>query len=463
MLERIKIEQTPRNQTNWRNYQQQLQRPAFLRRYVKPGLKYTVLLLLLFLCAYSVMGGPENMESGSPKMLAAIEPGRNTPETKKSGLAKKALQDILDRKSFNNLSEKNFTFIHQGQRLKIETSLNLSLQKYIQKKLNPSNARYIGILVMDPLTGRILSMVGYDKTDPLQNPVIDRQFPAASIFKIVTASAAVDTCGFNPDTTFSYNGRKHTLYKSQLKDRVNRYSNRISFKNAFAQSVNPVFGKIGVHHLESTDLAKFADAFGFNRSIDFELSVDPSFVMLTDDPYRCAEIASGFNRETRITPLHGAMLSSAIVNQGILIEPTIVDRIIDKNGRILYQSRAETNSQVMTPEASETLNALMEATIRSGTAKKEFRGFRRDRVLSKLKIGGKTGSIDNTAHDARIDWFVGFAEEKSGTEKIVMSILVAHEKYIGVRASRYARLVIKKYFRDYFHKQASQVKKERKS
>ncbi len=102
---------------------------------------------------------------------------------------------------------------------------------------------------MDPKTGKVLSMVGFDKTDPSNNPCVDSRFPAASIFKIVTASAVVEKCGFQPGSKLSYNGRKHTLYKSQLKDRRNRYTNRITFRDSFAQSVNPVFGKIGAHYL----------------------------------------------------------------------------------------------------------------------------------------------------------------------------------------------------------------------
>jgi beta-lactamase class D len=61
------------------------------------------------------------------------------------------------------------------------------------------------------------------------------------------------------------------------------------------------------------------------------------------------------------------------------------------------------------------------------------------KILSKLNIGGKSGSIDNKAHDARYDWFVGFAEEKDGHE----------------RASHYARMAMKQYFRNYFAKKGS--------
>ena len=97
----------------------------------------------------------------------------------------------------------------------------------------------------------------------------------------------------------------------------------------------------------------------------------------------------------------------------------------------------------------------METTISSGTCKKTFRGFKNDRILSMLNIGGKSGSIYNASHDARYDWFVGFAEEKEGSAKIVISAVVTHEKYIGTRASQYARMAIKQYFSSYFANNAT--------
>ncbi|HUT43800.1 MAG TPA: penicillin-binding transpeptidase domain-containing protein, partial [Desulfobacterales bacterium] len=333
-----------------------------------------------------------------------------------------------------------------------ETSLNIGLQNYLLSKLNTSTARYIGIVAMDPATGKILSMVSFNKTDPSNNPCLDNRFPAASIFKIVTASAAIEKYGFSSNHVFTYNGMKHTLYKSQLKERKNRYTNRITFKDAFAQSVNPVFGKIGSLYLGKDTLEEYAKSFGFNKDIDFEILVDPSCVALSDEPYQWAEIACGFNNKTKMSPIHGAMMASAIINQGQLLKPTIVDRIVNEKGRIIYNGKLVPMSQAMAPNASQTLNRLMANTIKSGTGRKAFRRYRKDKILSRLNIGGKTGSIDNKTHDARYDWFVGFAEEKKGEEKIALSIIVAHEKYIGLRASYYARIAMKKYFKDAFAK-----------
>jgi peptidoglycan glycosyltransferase len=446
MPQRLKTDTTTSERSNWREYQARLKRSEKKKRLFKGILKCSVLVFLLFIVAYRITSGLG--EKSTPRLATDYI----SPFSHGRSIDKKSVQALLNHASFINLNEKSFEVVSNGHKFRVETSLDIGLQNYLLSKLNTSTARYIGIVAMDPTTGKILSMVSFNKTDPFDNPCLDNRFPAASIFKIVTASAAIEKYGFSSDHVFTYTGMKHTLYKSQLRQRKNRYTNRIKFKDAFAQSVNPVFGKIGSLYLGKDTLEEYAKAFGFNRNIDFEILVDPSCVALSDEPYQWAEVASGFNNKTKITPLHGAMMASAIINHGQLLEPTIVDRIVNEKGRVIYNGKLNPMSQVMTPNASQELNCLMATTIISGTGRKAFRRFRKDKILSRLNIGGKTGSIDNKTHDARYDWFVGFAEEKKGEKKIALSVIVAHEKYIGLRATYYARIAMKKYFEDAFAK-----------
>jgi len=90
---------------------------------------------------------------------------------------------------------------------------------------------------------------------------------------------------------------------------------------------------------------------------------------------------------------------------------------------------------------------LLATTITKGTAKKSFKGASKDKVLSKLLIGGKTGSLYNNDNTVKYDWFIGFGKEKKTTRKIALSIVVGHRKYIGTRASAYGRMILKRYFK----------------
>lgn len=441
--------------SSWRSFQADLkrsQKKARLKAFIVKNFKFIGVIPVIVFAAYGIIAGfnyadsyfRDNAESTVPPAETTQQPHPDP------SIAKKDLQTILDGHQFLNLAQNNFEIVHEDKKLTIHTSIDPMLQKYLVKKLNRKHSRYIGIVALDPTDGRILAMAGFDKADASNNPCVNGSFPAASIFKIVTAAAAIEKCNLQPDSMLQYNGRKHTLYKSQLKTQTTKYTNHISLKDSFAQSVNPVFGKLGTNYLGKEALRSYAEAFGFNREIDFELSLPVSRFEISDEPYQWAEIASGFNRQTRISPLHGALIAATILNRGKLIEPTIVDRITDDKGQELYHQQPENIDQAITPATSNAVHEMMKATVKSGTARREFRRHRRDKVLSKLEIGGKTGSINNQNNEARFDWFVGYAVDKNTGSQIAVSVIVTHEKFIGTRASTYARLAIREYYKNYF-------------
>ena len=397
-----------------------------------------------FALYHSAVPGPRN---------AAAEREANTQDLLQD---KQRARSLLDPRMLINLQEKGFSLVSNGKSLQVETSLDPALQRYMLKKMDRVNSRFIGIVAAEPATGRVVLLSGFNKQNPDLDPCLDNQYPAASIFKIVAAAAAIEQCGLTSDSKMRFNGYAHTLYKRQLKDVDNRYTNHLTFRDSFAKSINPVFGKIGTLYLNKRQLERYAQNFGFNQTIDFELEFPPSHLSIEDAPYNWAEIASGFNNSTTLSPLHGVLLAAAVANQGELVEPTVIDGIYDATGKTLYRGSPKKLRQAMAPSTAIILNDMMKATVRSGTASKSFRGYRQDRILSQLSIGGKTGSIFNRKHDLRFDWFVGFAEEIKGEKKLAVSVVVAHEEYIGIRASQYARMVIWKHFMDYFSKHDEQ-------
>ncbi|MCP4748239.1 MAG: PbpA [Desulfobacteraceae bacterium] len=454
---------------NWRSYQVSLQkqgawsisRESKKSIFLKRAILTAGLLSLVIPAALSYFNSePNSAQKANLKALPQKPPDTGqitkkdvkklieTTRQKQSGAGKTVLEfDGLERADLelNSLELDGLT-------IDLTTSIDQTLQTYLAKRLDRKNSRYIGIVVMNAQNGRILAMVGFNKDNQQNNPCLSGQFPAASIFKIVTAAAAIDYCGYNAGTKLKFNGRKHTLYKRQLRDKVNRYTNNLSFADSFAQSVNPVFGKIGALMLGKDILEKYATAFGFNESIDFELPVTPSKLKVNDDSYHWAEVASGFNNDTTLSPLHGAVMVSAVLNAGRMKSPTIIETLSDKNGKIIYRSDASWHGQAMTKQAATSLISMMKTTIRAGTGRKAFRGAKKDSILSKLHIGGKTGSIFNRAHDTRFDWFAGFASEKNGNQKLAIAVMVGHQEYIGRRAAEYARLAMAHYYKDYFVK-----------
>lgn len=445
--------------SSWRDYQTRLQRAQKnddRKRVLRRNVKYVLAFIVGCLAIYGFISGPFGSLFDDTKKAQALvrveDPNEPQKATTAESYHKDEVQHFIDSRHFSDLRDSFFEIQNNGRRLRVQTSIDPSLQNYLTQKLDRKNSSHIGIVAMDPDDGRILSLVGYDKADPANNPCLDSSFPAASIFKIVTAAAALEKGNLRLDSRLHYNGRKYTLYKSQLKEKRNKYTNTITLKEAFAKSVNPVFGKLGALQLGKTQLESYARAFGFNREINFEVFLAPSQTVITDEPYQWAEIACGFNRQTKMSPVHGALISATIFNRGKLIEPTIVERISDENGVDLYQSQPAVVTQAFAPDTSDDLRELMKTTIQSGTVRGTFRKYRRDKIISRLEIGGKTGTINNKTNDVKYEWFVGYARDRDGDAKIILSVLVAHQKYIGIRAPQYAIMAFKKYFKTQFAK-----------
>ena len=447
---------------SWRNYQARLQRAQRserrkknMRRSIQYILPFIAGCLVVYVAITGSFGSLFDEAEKTPSPQNVKQPVEPAGAAAPSSFNKDQIHQLIDSRRFTDLQNNVFDIDNSGRRLRVQTSIDPVLQHYLTRKLDRKNASQIGIVVMDPEDGRILSLVGFNKADPLNNPCLDSSFPAASIFKIVTAAAALEKGNLGLNSKLRYNGRKYTLYKSQLKEKRNKYTNTITLKEAFAKSVNPVFGKLGTLYLGKTQLETYAEAFGFNREINFEVYLAPSQTVITDEPYQWAEIACGFNRQTLMSPVHGALISATVFNGGKLIEPTIVEHISDEKGTRLYQSRPAVVTQAFAPHTSSAMRELMKTTIHSGTVRGTFRKYRRDKIISRLEIGGKTGTINNKTDDIKYEWFVGYAQDKNGDAKIILSVLVAHQKYIGIRAPQYAIMAFKKYFKNEFAKETS--------
>ena len=439
------------SENSWRNFQTGYilgeKKKSFFSKSKKFILGMMSLLVLIVGIYFLTNTVPEKKE----------EPKKEEPkkeEKKQVQLSKDQLTQIISKIKFHK-TDKNIFFADtpSNERYQIFTSIDINLQQYLLslmdrlKTLTRGKPQRIALVVMEPDTGKIIAMAGFDLENPDTNPCIASDFPAASIFKIVTAAAAVEGLGYTSKTSLYFNGNKHTLYKRQLKDVKNKYTSKTTFAKAFAESINPVFGKIGKNYLGKEKLTLYADAFGFNKVIPFELPFLSGTFKTGSKKYHLAELGSGFNTDTNISPIFGAMIISAIVNSGNMMLPSIVEQVTRIDDQIIYKNKIEPFKTAILPKTTTTMMLLLQRTVTKGTARKYFRRAKKDKVLSKLLIGGKTGSLYNKGNTVKYDWFTGFGNQKNTNKKIAMSIVVGHRKYIGTRASAYAQKILKQYFK----------------
>lgn len=430
---------------SWRDYQSALRRRNRLRRAVENAP------LLALLCAFcllailvplfladSSIAPPKGPVVAGPPALSGAPPGKDPQE--------QDLQPPAPLFDLKGMALADVLSVEQGgTRLAVETSIVPGLQKYLVKKLRTSMTERAAAVVLDPGDGRVLAMAGVNKGGDDEGLCLEADFPAASLFKIVSAAAALDAAGFDPHRTVSFRGRKHTLYKPQLKQKDGPFATKTTLAQAFAESVNPVFGKIGIYHLGAQVLEAYARKFMFNREIPFELPVGMSRVAVPQEAFGIAEIASGFNRQTLISPLHAALLAAAAANEGKIMAPWVVKKAVDPQGAIVYRGKIRPLASVVGPEKARDLKALMRETVVHGTCRKAFRPLRGKGKLKHVDLGAKTGSINDSEDRFRYDWTVAYALPSESGKALCISVLGVHGEKLGIRSHDIARQIIQYY------------------
>lgn len=334
-------------------------------------------------------------------------------------------------------------------KLKVNYTLDAELQKESDMLLKRYKPDYAAIFMMDAKTGQVLAMSSFEKAD-LQGSNLNLRatFPAASVFKVITAAAAVDRAGISPEHRIGYNGGNYTLYKKNvLSDKVNRWTRFITLKEAFARSINTAFGRLSLENLEPKDISEYAERFMFNQVIPADFQVESSQATVpTEKGFALTEVASGYNRFNTMSPVHGAMIAASIINDGKMIIPYIVDSLENSNSEKVYQAQILERGQILRPESAAKVRQMMEQTVLTGTSRKTFRKLVRDKHFKEVEMGGKTGHFSGTNPKGRTDWFVGYATDDN--DKIAIAAITVNVKKWTVKSSALGEMMFRKYFKD---------------
>jgi cell division protein FtsI/penicillin-binding protein 2 len=435
--------------TKWRKYQADLQRTARRKHY----LKNLPLLIIISISALAVLVAvvwaslwiSERWSQASQKPPA---PPEKKIEVLPPKLSRDDLPDLLDEITRDStLLSDVFVCETDGKHYTVRTTIDTKLQSYIQRMLQRSRTVQSAVVVLNPMDGRVIAMADHDSNGHRSNLNLKADYPAASLFKIVSAAATLETSGYKPDTPLYFRGRRHTLYKSQLKQIKDRWTTETTLRKAFALSNNSVFGKLGIYVLGQQVLTQYAEKFAFNRPIPFDLTLAESSIAVPADEFGLAEIASGFNKQTLISPLHATLLASVAANKGKMPIPWLVDTIQDETDQLLYHADTAVLNQSVNGKAAANLTFLMQYAASSGTSRSAFRKLRRKKLFKTFEFGAKTGTINDTTDRFKYDWITAFALAPDGRSAIAVGVLGVHGKILGTRSTEMARAIIDYYFR----------------
>ena len=433
--------------SKWQKYQASLQKASRRNQLLKkvPSLVAIAVLASVAVATLVFLGIGLTDELDRPQ--PAVAKKQDGPQTERSAPAVLDVRAAIERLARDSAGLGEPAILQAGgKRYFISTAIHAKLQKYILKTLNRSRTLQSAVVVMDSHSGRLLSLVNYDANGHTENLCLRANFPAASIFKIVTAAAALEGAGLEPDQGYFYRGSRHTLYKSQLKTKRDRWTTRTSFRKAFAYSNNAVFGKIGIYDLGQDKLMQYSEKFFFNRPIASDLPVAVSRVTVPADEFGLAEIASGFNKDTLISPLHTALLAAVAVNEGKMPSPRLVDSIRNDSNEIIYQASLPAMKASVSRQTAQDLKLFMQDTARYGTGRSAFRKLRRKRRFKKFDLGVKTGTINDREDKFKYDWVTAFATSPDGAGSICVGVLSVHGRILGTRSTEMTRAIVDYYF-----------------
>jgi len=313
-------------------------------------------------------------------------------------------------------------------RLSIDPHLQSQMQKLL-KMYKPVGA---AVVALDPKSGKLLALAQYGEgqaTKPL--------YPAASVFKIITGAALIES-GISPDDEICYHGGRHRLKEKLLQDTPRLDRRCLSLSMALAKSANVVFAKMAVKHLDADALRKEAEKFLFNRPI-WDQPVEQSTAQIPDKGDKAldfAKSASGFG-QVHLSPLHAAVIAAAVGNGGVAVEPSMIDAIDGERVAPTGESR------LLNLETAASLRDMMKLTVTAGTATSAFRE-RHHSSLGDIEVAGKTGSLsDHSRHFKDYSWFVGFAP--ADDPKIAVAVVIVNGLKWRVHAPFVAREALKAY------------------
>lgn len=339
----------------------------------------------------------------------------------------------------------------------VVTTLDLGLQ---QKAWEALGERSGTVVCMEPKSGKILAMVSKPGFDPntlseswealiapentsgnLLNRATQGLYPPGSTFKIIMA---LEYLREHPD---DYEAFRH-LCDGSFTDPENpkavvhcyqgEVHGEVDLEHAFAESCNTAFAHLGTE-INKKRLRELTESLYFNQDLPIAVSANRSRFQVTEESDTWTMMQSSIGQgETLMSPLHNLLITAAIANHGIVVEPVLLEKVESADGNEVKSFEKGTEKRLMSSEEAEILGGFMRKVVTEGTASK----LRTEDYAA----AGKTGSAEYR-EDGKVKtdaWFTGFAPMEN--PDIAITVLVEDGETGGRTAAPIARAVLDYWF-----------------
>jgi peptidoglycan glycosyltransferase len=310
----------------------------------------------------------------------------------------------------------------------LQTTLDSQAQEVALRALRGSPSGKGAVVALDVKTGAVRVMASsppYDPNDlddpkvfrrlnaddqntPLVNRATQGLYPPGSTFKPVTATAAIDSGTYQPESRVSGENDK-PISGVPLQNFGGEDFGEITLTEALTKSVNTVWAEVG-EKLGKDTMKRYMERFGFTEQPPIDL---PSDELLISGPRRNGRPLNPASRFVDVgrmaigqsillvTPLQMATVAQTIGNGGMRMQPYIVRKAFDPDGRTTIDHEPEEAERVMSPETAAKLTDMMKNVVREGTGTAA--------ALEGVEVAGKTGTAELNNNGLNDLWFIGFA------------------------------------------------------
>ncbi|MFA5362213.1 MAG: penicillin-binding transpeptidase domain-containing protein [Candidatus Omnitrophota bacterium] len=322
-------------------------------------------------------------------------------------------------------------------RLTIDEVIQYIAERELDKAYKIHHAKAASIIVMDPYTGAILAMANrptYDlnvfskaNKEQIRNRSVCDVFEPGSVFKIVTASAALEEKKVKEQDTFfcengAYKSAGHVLHD-------HKSHGTLTFKEVIEQSSNIGTVKVA-QRLGPALLYKYIKLFGFGSKLGIDIPGEVSGLLKEPRFWsKTSMLALPMGQEVGVTALQLASALSVIANGGYLMQPYMISEIGDKYGQPIKQFSPKPIRRVISEDTALRVKKILIGVIENGTGKMaKVPGF---------SAAGKTGTAQKLdpngrySHKKFVGSFIGFAPAEEPLVTIVVTVDESHPYYFG--------------------------------
>jgi peptidoglycan glycosyltransferase len=322
----------------------------------------------------------------------------------------------------------------------IRLTINDAAQQAAYKMLR---GRTGAVVALDPRTGAILALVSSPSFDPnvmsshkaqktqdaynklnknASTPLLNRPLamtlPPGSVFKLVTAAAALESGKYTPSSTLP---GPAAMPLPQSSKKLGNWTGRacgsggkVTLRKALMVSCNTAFAWLGMQLGEGA-LSDQAKKFGFDTQFTVPMTAATSHFPVGLDQAQLAMSAIG-QYDVQASALQMALVTAGIANNGVVMKPYLVSQVLGPDLSVLANASPQQLSRAMRPENAKLLRDMMVDVVSSGTGS--------NARISGTLVGGKTGTAENAPGESAHAWFVGLAP--AGAPEVVVAVVLEH-------------------------------------